>query len=1292
MAPEMDEKAFAAAAAATNTPVQPTTDQVVDVNAETKKEHFGSDSEDNEDQKAEGKEKKESTGSLKDYARIFRYCDRLDAVLYVISIVGSIASGAALPLMTLVFGQFTTDFNNFTAGRTTPDQFRNRVDSFVLWFIWLFIARLGLAYIVNVLVSIAAIRTTRTLRKAFLESTLRQEVWHFDELGLGNAVSINTNGNRINQGIAEKLTTAIQGFSLFFSSFIIALAVQWKLALIAMSILPVLLGTIAVLIGIDVKIEARIMRFYSTGAALAQDAISSIRTIHAFGAQDKIVAKYDEFLKAAHKIGKKKSPLYGVLFSTETFLVMCATSLSFWQGYRMFHSGEIRSVGTVFTVVLSVSIGTTSMQAILPAQQAIANASSAAHDLLSIINKESLLDPLSPNGFQPETCVGDIQIRNLSFAYPSRPQAKVLRELTLSIPAGKTTALVGPSGCGKSTLVGLLERWYQPTSGSMQLDSTELSEYNTKWLRSSIRLVQQEPVLFRGTVFQNVAKGFVGAQLELPQEKQLELVEEACRQSNAHDFIMELPEGYDTQVGERASMLSGGQRQRVAIARSIISEPKVLLLDEATSALDPTAERVVQAALNRVSKNKTTLIIAHKLATVKAADNIAVMQQGVVVEQGTHKELVDRDGLYASMVRAQDLNTEAGEAEIMDEDDEKKLEPTMSLQRTKSIVGTTKAEKEIEKLTAGTLNYSLIKCIWIMFAENKELYWCYGLSGIGCLIGGGTYPAQAILFSRLINVFVIPDPNRAQQQADLYALMFFVLALANFGAYFAIGWCCNTIGQTVTHRYRKEMLDRILNFDQDFFDRPENSSGSLASKLTSVPTSLMELISANVMLMFIVIVNVVASSVLGIAFGWKLGLVVVFGGLPILIGSGFIRIRMDQKLEKDSGERFADSAGLATEAVTSIKTISSLTLESEIMKEYSAAMDGIVASSTKGFLITLVPYALSQSLEFLVLALGFWYGSRLIASGEYTTTQFFVVFIAVVFGGQAAGQFFGYTTSITKAKLAANYILWLRTVIPKIGETPENDDKGPSGDGPISFDDVEFRYIQRHASRVLRGISMKIKPGTYAAFVGPSGCGKSTLVALLERFYDPSSGRLTLNDEDVRNMSPRLYRGYMSLVQQEPPLYQGSVRENICIGLEYDPTDEEVETACRQSNALDFITSLPEGLNTSCGSKGGQFSGGQKQRIAVARALIRRPRLLLLDEATSALDTQSERVVQKALDEAASSRTTIAVAHRLSTIRHANIIFVVANGTIAEMGTHEELQALRGRYYAMCLAQSLDQA
>ena len=583
-----------------------------------------------------------------------------------------------------------------------------------------------------------------------------------------------------------------QGLSLFFSGFIIALAVQWKLALITMSIIPAIIVATASVIAVDAVLEAKITKIYSQASVIAQEAISSIKTVHAFWAQDKIVKGYEEYLDRARTVGKKKSPLYGILFSTEWFCVLSGTALAFWQGYRMYASGEIDNVGIVINVVLAVLISSTAMQTIAPQIQAITAASSAATELFSIIDKGSLLDPLSTEGQQPKKFEGDIKIHRLNFAYPSRPSAQVLHDLDVSIPAGKTTALVGASGCGKSTLVGLLERWYEPASGDILLDGVRISDYNTKWLRSNVRLVQQEPVLFRGTIYDNVAKGFVGEQLNLRQDQQRALVEEACKASNAHGFISELPEGYETEVGERASMLSGGQRQRVAIARSIISDPKILLLDEATSALDPRAEGIVQDALNRVSKNKTTLIIAHKLATVRAADNIIVMSHGRVLEQGTHRELIELDRSYASLVRAQDLGSASGDVDFTKEEADLELNRTETLQRTKTETQTARIEKEIENLTSGTLGYGLVRAIGIMLLEQKDLYWRFAISGFACLIGGGTYPAQALLEAQLITVFT-ETIEKGRPRADFFALMFFVVAIANFLAYFVIGWFCNDV-------------------------------------------------------------------------------------------------------------------------------------------------------------------------------------------------------------------------------------------------------------------------------------------------------------------------------------------------------------------------------------------------------------------------------------------------------------------------------------------------------------------
>jgi ATP-binding cassette subfamily B (MDR/TAP) protein 1 len=294
---------------------------------------------------------------------------------------------------------------------------------------------------------------------------------------------------------------------------------------------------------------------------------------------------------------------------------------------------------------------------------------------------------------------------------------------------------------------------------------------------------------------------------------------------------------------------------------------------------------------------------------------------------------------------------------------------------------------------------------------------------------------------------------------------------------------------------------------------------------------------------------------------------------------------------------------------------------------------------------------------------------------------------------QAAASFFSYTTSLTKAGTAANYIFWLRQQKPAVQEDPTKppfDNDNEKDPAHIEVQDLAFAYESRPNTKVLDDINFDVEPGQFVAFVGASGCGKSSLIALLERFYDPLSGRLACDGRSLTELCPRKYRSHISLVQQEPVLYQGSIRDNIAMGTSEDVSDSEIESAARQSNMYTFITSLPEGFSTLCGSRGTQLSGGQRQRIAIARALVRQPRLLLLDEATSALDTESEKIVQAALDQAQSGRTTVAVAHRLSTIKDADVIIVFARGKIVEMGTHGELLSMKGVYYEMCLGQSLD--
>ncbi|KAK1466488.1 ATP-binding cassette sub-family B member 5 [Colletotrichum cuscutae] len=532
-----------------------------------------------------------------------------------------------------------------------------------------------------------------------------------------------------------------------------------------------------------------------------------------------------------------------------------------------------------------------------------------------------------------------------------------------------------------------------------------------------------------------------------------------------------------------------------------------------------------------------------------------------------------------------------------------------------------------------------------------------------------------------------------------------------------MGWATNIIAQTLSQKVRKGLLGGMLKQDLRFFDRAENTVGALNSRIDSMAQAVLELMGFNVALVFLSFFNVVASSILAIAISWKLGLVGVFAGMPPLLGASFARIRIETKLDSKVDEKFSKSASLASETVNAIRTVSSLAIEKSVIRRYTGELDHAISSSTMPLFNMMIWFALTQSIEFFILALGFWWGSKLVSQGEVSFSQFIVSIMGVFFSGQAAGMIFSFSSSFTKANAAANYYFWLTSLEPTIQDTDDNQEKGPSnGCSSIDFENVQFSYPLAPDSRVLKGVSLTVsfsiclrwssstnnRPidrGQFVAFVGASGCGKSTMISLLERFYDPTSGAITIdNSAPLTAISPRLYRNKLALVQQEPTLFPGSIRENIAagidIGSEEQVDDAVIEEACRAANAWDFVSSLPEGLNTPCGQGGNQLSGGQRQRIAIARALVRNPSVILLDEATSALDTESEKVVQKALMEAAATgdRITIAVAHRLSTVRDADRICVFYGGRIVESGTHDELIEQGGMYKKMCEAQSLDRA
>jgi ATP-binding cassette, subfamily B (MDR/TAP), member 1 len=621
----------------------------------------------------------------------------------------------------------------------------------------------------------------KRLREKYLGSILRQDVAFFDNVGAGEvATRIQTDTHLVHQGISEKVPVALSFISAFLTGFALAYARSWKLSLAISSIIPCIVITGAFMNIFMSKFKRSQLSEIAKGGSLAEEVIGTIRTAQAFGTQKTLAAMYDVYLERTHDLGSKLAWIHGGALAFFFFVIYSAYGLAFYFGTTLVLNGEI-NVGIIVNCFLAIIIGSISLASLAPEVVAISTARGAAGKLFETIDRVPPIDSASTAGLKPDASFikGEITFHDVRFNYPSRPEVPVLRGTDFVFPAGKTVAIVGASGSGKSTVVALVERFYDPLSGSVKLDGVDIRDLNIRWLRSQIGLVSQEPTLFATTIRGNVEHGMIGTSLELlSDDDRMEKVKEACVKANADGFITALPDGYNTLVGERGFLLSGGQKQRIAIARAIVSDPKVLLLDEATSALDTRSEGVVQNALDKASKGRTTITIAHRLSTIKDAEVIYVMGDGMVLEQGTHQQLLqDPEGPYAKLVQAQKLkeiehvegdNGYSGHHTPTGIHSSADAERQKEMAKERADVDVEKAaleEKPLDRANTsrslasdilkqreqhGTKEneYGMLYILKRMAQINRDSWLRYVFGGFGSIGGGMVYPVFSIVFGK----------------------------------------------------------------------------------------------------------------------------------------------------------------------------------------------------------------------------------------------------------------------------------------------------------------------------------------------------------------------------------------------------------------------------------------------------------------------------------------------------------------------------------------------------------------
>nr|XP_012303158.1 ATP-binding cassette sub-family B member 5 isoform X1 [Aotus nancymaae] len=1229
--------------------------------------------------------RKEAVGSIE----IFRFADGLDITLMILGILASLVNGACLPLMSLVLGEMSdnlisgclvqTNTTNYQNCTQSQEKLNEDITVLTLYYVGIGVAALIFGYIQISFWIITAARQTKRIRKQFFHSVLAQDVGWFDSCDIGELNTRMTDDiDKISDGIGDKIALLFQNMSTFLIGLAIGLMKGWKLTLVTLSMSPLIMASAAACSKMVISLTSKELNAYSKAGAVAEEVLSSIRTVIAFGGQKKELQRYTQNLKDAKDFGIKKAIASKLSLGAVYFFMNGTYGLAFWYGTSLILNGEPGyTIGTVLAVFFSVIHSSYCIGAAAPHFETFMMARGAAFNIFQVIDKKPSIDNFSTAGYKPESIEGTVEFKNVSFNYPSRPSIKILKGLNLRIKSGETVALVGPNGSGKSTVVQLLQRLYDPDNGFITVDKNDIRALNVRHYREHIGVVSQEPVLFGTTISNNIKYG----RDDVTDEE----VERAAREANAYDFIMEFPNKFNTLVGEKGAQMSGGQKQRIAIARALVRNPKILILDEATSALDSESESAVQAALEKASKVRTTIVVAHRLSTIRSADLIVTIKDGMVVEKGTHAELMAKRGLYYSFAMSQDIKKADEQMESMTYSTERKTNslPLCSVNSIKSDL-TDKAEESIQSKEISLPEVSLLK----IFKLNKSEWPFVVLGTLASVLNGTVHPVFSIIFAKIITMFGNNDRTTLKRDAEIYSMIFIILGVICFVSYFMQGLFYGRAGEILTMRLRHLAFKAMLYQDIAWFDEKENSTGALTTILAIDIAQIQGATGSRIGVLTQNATNMGLSVIISFIYGWEMTLLIL-SIAPVLAMTGMIETAAMTGFANKDKQELKRAGKIATEAVENIRTILSLTREKAFEQMYEETLQAQHRNTLKKAQIIGICYAFSHAFIYFAYAAGFRFGAYLIQAGRMASEGMFIVFTAIAYGAMAIGETLVLAPEYSKAKSGAAHLFALLEKKPTIDSHSEEGKKPDTCEGNLEFREVSFFYPCRPDVFILHGLSLTVEQGKTVAFVGTSGCGKSTSVQLLQRFYDPVQGQVLFDGVDAKELNVQWLRSQIAIVSQEPVLFNCSIAENIAYGdnSRVVPLDE-IKEAANAANIHSFIEGLPEKYNTRVGLKGTQLSGGQKQRLAVARALLQKPKILLLDEATSAIDNESEKVVQHALDKARTGRTCLVVTHRLSTIQNADLIVVLHNGKIKEQGTHQELLRNRDIYFKLVNAQS----